>query len=157
MADISSKKKLRIPARADSARSLHSTASWTARLTKAHERQPVVDRAGSRQCLASQTAEEREASLHHGGELVESSVLHRRRYYTARDTQKLTKELESVEKFALKICSHRWDLSYFDLIENFNLPTLSSRREYLRILALYKIVTVHIYFPPAVLKCIKKY
>ena len=67
------------------------------------------------------------------------------------NTQKLAKDLESVQKFALRICSHQWNLSYPDLMEIFNLPTLSSRREYLRILALYKIVFVSFLLPPSVL------
>ena len=36
-----------------------------------------MDRAERRQRLASETAEELEARLHHGGELVEGGVLHR--------------------------------------------------------------------------------
>ena len=44
--------------------------------SRARERM-AMDRAERRQRLASETAEELEARLHHGGELVEGSVLHR--------------------------------------------------------------------------------
>ena len=40
-------------------------------------------------------------------------------------TQQLIKDLESVQKFALRICSKPWHLSYSGL---FNLPTLISKR-----------------------------
>ena len=71
--------------------------------------------------------------------------------YGTQIQKKLAKDLESVQNFALRICSHPWNLSYPELREVFNLPTLSSRREYLGILALYKIVFGLFYFPPLVL------
>ena len=37
-----------------------------------------MDRAGRRERVGSETAEEREARLQHGGQLVEGGVLHRR-------------------------------------------------------------------------------
>ena len=49
-------------------------------------------------------------------------------------TQKNIHQLESVQKLALKICSHCWDIDYHILLDTFTLPTLASRREYLRIL-----------------------
>ena len=42
------------------------------------KRQLAMDTAGRRQRLASETAEEQEGRLEHGGELVEGGVLHRR-------------------------------------------------------------------------------
>ena len=42
------------------------------------ERQLAMERAGTRQRLALETPEGREVRLHHGGELVEGGVLHRR-------------------------------------------------------------------------------
>lgn len=53
-------------------------------------------------------------------------------------TQKSIKELESVQKFALKICSHCWDINYEMLLNMFQLPSLAARREYLRINTLHK-------------------
>ena len=46
--------------------------------TEAHKRQLAMDRAGRRQRLQSETAEEREARLQNEGELVEGGVLHLR-------------------------------------------------------------------------------
>ena len=60
-------------------------------------------------------------------------------------------QLESVQKLALKICSHCWDIDYHILLDMFTLPTLASRREYLRILTLFKIITGCFYFPPNIL------
>ena len=65
-------------------------------------------------------------------------------------TQKNIHQLESVQKLALKICSHCWDIGYI-LLDMFTLPTLASRREYLRILTLFKIITGCFYFPPNIL------
>ena len=40
-------------------------------------------------------------------------------------------QLESIQKFALKVCLKQWDSSYFNLLQSTNLPTLSNRRKYL--------------------------
>ena len=61
-----------------SAQILHVHYSWMATYTEAHKRHLAMDGAGRRQRLASETAKEREARLHHGEELVEGSILHRR-------------------------------------------------------------------------------
>ena len=53
-------------------------------------------------------------------------------------SQILIKQIESVQKFALRICSHEWNLDYHTLLHSFGLPPLSSRRDYLRLLTLYK-------------------
>ena len=69
--------------RVDSSRSLQLTGR---QLTEAHKRQLSMDRAGRRQCLASETAEEWEAHLNHGVELVEGHVLHWRLRNSERHT-----------------------------------------------------------------------
>ena len=56
-------------------------------------------------------------------------------------------KLESVQKFALKLCSKQWDMDYQDLIELMQLPTLEYRRLYLKLCTLYKIIHGHFYFP----------
>ena len=66
-------------------------------------------------------------------------------------TQKNIHQLESVQKLALKIRSHCWDIDYHILLDMFTLPTLASRCEYLRILTLFKIITGCFYFPPNIL------
>ena len=48
------------------------------------------------------------------------------------NSQILIKQIESVQKFALRICSHEWNL-YHTLLHSFGLPPLSSRRDYLRL------------------------
>ena len=39
----------------------------------------------------------------------------------------------------LRICSHQWDLDYYTLLHMFQLPSLASRHDYLRLLSPYKI------------------
>ena len=62
--------------------------------------------------------------------------------------QKNMNSLENVQKFALKMCSKRWDLGYAQLLELFDVPELSERRLYLDLCTLFKIVHNHFYFPP---------
>ena len=59
-----------------------------------------------------------------------------------------TGRIESVQKMALRICSHQWDLDYYTLLDMFQLPSLASRRDYLRLLSLYKII---FQFPSSIL------
>ena len=55
--------------------------------------------------------------------------------------------IESVQKFALRVCSKRWDYGYSELLEAFNIPSLESRRTYLKLCHLYKILHGLCYFP----------
>ena len=48
--------------------------------------------------------------------------------------------LESVQKFALRVCSKQWDWGYSELMDMFNLPSLENRRLYLKLCHLFKIV-----------------
>ena len=56
--------------------------------------------------------------------------------YTQNDINKL----ESVQKFALKLISHRWDASCEELIRLVNVPMLSKRRLHLKLAQVYKII-----------------
>ena len=56
--------------------------------------------------------------------------------YTQNDINKL----ESVQKFALKLISHRWDASYEELTRILNVPMLSKRRLRLKLAQVYKII-----------------
>ena len=47
---------------------------------------------------------------------------------------------------ALRICSHQWDLDYYTPLDMFQLRSLASRRDYLRLLSPYKIM-----FPSSIL------
>ena len=47
-------------------------------------------------------------------------------------------QLESCQKLALNMCSHCWNINYSTLLDMFSLPSLASRREYLRVMTLKK-------------------
>ena len=55
--------------------------------------------------------------------------------YTQNDINKL----ESVRKFALKLISHCWDVSYEELTRLVNVSMLSERRLHLKLAQVYKI------------------
>ena len=56
--------------------------------------------------------------------------------------------LESVQKFALRVCSKQWNSGYSELLDMFSLSTLENRRLYLKLCHLFKIVRGLCYFPP---------
>ena len=62
--------------------------------------------------------------------------------------QKDINQLESVQKFGLRVCAKQWDLSYNELLSNFDVPTLNDRRLYLKLTTMYKIVHDLLVFPP---------
>ena len=62
----------------------------------------------------------------------------------------LTKDinaLESVQKFALRMCTKQWSTPYQDLLTITNVPSLKSRRCYLRLSLLQKIKNGTFFFP----------
>ena len=59
-------------------------------------------------------------------------------------------KLESVQKFALRLCVKRWDLGYNNLLSMCDLPILAARRKYFNLCTMYKIINHQIYFPPHV-------
>ena len=61
--------------------------------------------------------------------------------------QGLITSLERVQKFALKVCTKNWNSDYESLHQLYNLPTLASRRHYLKLCLLYQVVNEHINFP----------
>ena len=48
--------------------------------------------------------------------------------------------LESLQKFALKVCTKKWNASYENLLELSGLPTLASRRTNLKLCFLYRVL-----------------
>ena len=48
--------------------------------------------------------------------------------------QGLINSLESVQKFALKLCTKNWNASYDETLSNCNLPTLANRRRLLKVI-----------------------
>ena len=63
--------------------------------------------------------------------------------------QGLINSLERVQKFALKVCTKNWSSGYESLLQSCNLPTLASRRHYLKLRLLYQVVNGHLNFPTA--------
>ena len=59
--------------------------------------------------------------------------------------------LENVQKFALRICSKQWQMSYPDLLNHFKIPTLENCRLFLSLCTFFKIVNKINYFPPALI------
>ena len=59
-------------------------------------------------------------------------------------------KLEAVQKFALKLVSHRWDTSYEELLRLVDVPMLGERRLHLKLAHVYKIVHGLCYFPDSV-------
>ena len=57
-------------------------------------------------------------------------------------TIKLKQQIESVQKFALRVCLKHWDMPYSDMLELTGLPTLESRCSLLKLCLTFKI-----YFP----------
>ena len=60
--------------------------------------------------------------------------------------------LESVQKFALKVCCKQWSASYQELLDVSHLSSLQTRRENARLLYMYKIIHTLIDFPDAPLQ-----
>ena len=57
------------------------------------------------------------------------------------------KALEDVQKFGLRLASHRWDASYNELLDLFDLPSHEDRRLHLKLGLLFKIVQGLCYYP----------
>ena len=55
--------------------------------------------------------------------------------------------LESVQKFALKMCCKSWDSSYDENLQQSLLPELSARRKYLNLSYFYNLVNGRFEFP----------
>ena len=53
-----------------------------------------------------------------------------------------------MQKFGLTVCAKQWDLSYNELLSNFDVPTLNDCRLYLKLATMYKIVHDLLVFPP---------
>ena len=58
--------------------------------------------------------------------------------------------IESVQKFALRMCAKNWNAGYEQLLELFSLPDLQQRRLYLDLCSMFRIVHGMFYFPSAV-------
>ena len=65
-------------------------------------------------------------------------------------TNKGIQFLESVQKFACKVCLQQWNLDYDSMLQLLNFPPLSTRRNFLKLTTMYKIIGNFSYFPPGV-------
>ena len=48
--------------------------------------------------------------------------------------------IENIQKFALRICSKKWNLSYWELLDMFELPSLENHQLYLSLSTFDKIM-----------------
>ena len=62
-------------------------------------------------------------------------------------TDKGTEALESVQKFACKVCLKRWDMDYESMLQQLELTSSSQRCKFLKITTLYNIIIGTLYFP----------
>ncbi len=62
-------------------------------------------------------------------------------------TSKLKQQLESVQKFALRVCLKQWDMPYDDMLTLTGLPHLESRRSVQKLSLAFKIVNGLVLFP----------
>ena len=62
--------------------------------------------------------------------------------------------LENVQKFALRVCSKSWSSDYATLLDTLSIPTLSDRRDTLKLCLLFNILTDRVTYPscPTMLK-----
>ena len=56
-------------------------------------------------------------------------------------------KIEKVQKFALKICTKLWNMDYDSLLDTVDLPSLSTRRLYLKLSYLYQVINGNFKFP----------
>ena len=57
--------------------------------------------------------------------------------------------LERVQKFELKVCTNTWSSEYESLLQLCDLPTLASRRHYMKLCLLYQVLNGHLNFSNA--------
>ena len=57
--------------------------------------------------------------------------------------------LESVQKFACKVCLKCWDMDYQNMLHCLDTP-LSVRRRYLKLITMFNIVNGQSFFPPGI-------
>jgi hypothetical protein len=60
---------------------------------------------------------------------------------------KISKNFESVQKFALGMCLKRWSSSYNDLLHASEIPGLADKRKFLSLMYFYKAINGHIITP----------
>ena len=59
----------------------------------------------------------------------------------------MKQQIESVQKFALRVCLKQWNMPYCDVLEHTGLPRLESHRSLLKLSLTFKVVHGLVYFP----------
>ena len=62
-------------------------------------------------------------------------------------TQRHSSTIESVQKFACKVCLKQWDMDYESMLQQLELTSSSQRRKFLKLTTLYNIIIGTLYFP----------
>ena len=57
--------------------------------------------------------------------------------------------LERIQKFALRMCTKKWNLEYNILLDSCDIPSLAVRRQHLKLCFLFQLINGHIIFPDA--------
>ncbi len=55
--------------------------------------------------------------------------------------------LESIQKFAMRVCTRQWDTPYQTLLNQLNLPSLADRRRHLKLCTAFKVIHGLVDFP----------
>ena len=58
--------------------------------------------------------------------------------------------LESVQRFACKVCLKYWDMDYVNMLHCLDLPTLVVRRQHLKLMTMYNIINGKTVFPAGI-------
>ena len=58
--------------------------------------------------------------------------------------------LESVQKFACKVCLKCWDMDYNNMLHCLDLPLLRVRRQHLKLITMYNIINGNTVFPAGI-------
>ena len=58
--------------------------------------------------------------------------------------------LESVQKFACKVCLKCWDMDYDNMLHCFDLPLLRVRHQHLKLITMFNIINGNIVFPAGI-------
>ena len=85
---------------------------------------------------------------------VHGSMLAANHQYVHGSTARYPGTIENVQKFALRVCSKSWSSDYATLLDTLSIPTLSDRRDTLKLCLLFNILTDRVTYPscPTMLK-----
>ena len=70
--------------------------------------------------------------------------------YQERHVKRDIQMLESVQKFACKVCLKCWDMDYDNMLHCLDLPLLRVRRQHLKLITMFNIINGDIVFPAGI-------